>query len=91
MTAENPPKSRLIQFLISIGTRESPKSNIGLSRFIVPISIIHCVFIPLQVTAVALRLYARWLVVGTWFAVEDGLVFFTLLHQLILSAIGVGK
>jgi len=48
-------------------------------------------FIPLQVTAVALRFYARWLVVGTRFPVEDGLVFVTLLLQLILSVVGVGK
>lgn len=47
-------------------------------------------FIPLQVLAVALRFYARWLVVGTKFALDDGIVLVTLAFLVTLSVIGVG-
>ena len=48
-------------------------------------------FIPLQILAVALRFYARWLVIGTNFALDDGIVLVTLGFQLTLSVVGVGE
>jgi hypothetical protein len=48
-------------------------------------------FIPLQIFAVALRFYARWLVIGTKFALDDGIVLVTLGLQLTLSVVGVGE
>lgn len=48
-------------------------------------------FVPLQCAAVGLRFYARWLVVGNKFGIDDGLVAVTLIFQLVLSAIGVGE
>lgn len=47
-------------------------------------------FIPLHVLAVALRFYARWLVVGTKFSLDDGIVLVTLAFLVTLSVIGVG-
>ncbi len=47
-------------------------------------------FIPLQIVAVALRFYARWLVIGSKFAIDDFLVFITLIFQVVSSGIGLG-
>jgi hypothetical protein len=48
-------------------------------------------FIPLQVIAVALRFYSRWLVVGQSHPLEDALVIVALISQLILGAVGLGN
>ncbi len=48
-------------------------------------------FIPFQIISVALRFYARWLVVGAKFALDDILVFIALILQLILSAVQIGS
>jgi hypothetical protein len=49
------------------------------------------VFIPLQVIAVALRFYSRWLVVGQSHPLEDALVVVALISQLILDSVCLGK
>ncbi|KAF2877639.1 hypothetical protein BDV95DRAFT_154064 [Massariosphaeria phaeospora] len=46
-------------------------------------------FIPLQIIAVALRFYARWLVVGQEFALDDALILVSFVFQLSLTAVGV--
>lgn len=48
-------------------------------------------FVPLQIIAVALRCYSRWLVVGRKWSLEDYLIMTCLIFQLILSGVGVGK
>lgn len=48
-------------------------------------------FMPLQVIAVGLRFYARWLVVGQSHPLEDALVVVALISQLILGAVGLGR
>jgi hypothetical protein len=48
-------------------------------------------FVPLQIIAVALRIYARRLVIGPKLALDDALVILALIFQLIISAVGVGE
>jgi hypothetical protein len=48
-------------------------------------------FVPLQIVAVALRFYARRMVLGAHFFLEDSLVLASLAFQLALSAVGVGE
>ncbi|KAL5398759.1 hypothetical protein PMIN06_009006 [Paraphaeosphaeria minitans] len=48
-------------------------------------------FTPLQVIAVGLRFYARWLVVGQSHPLEDALVVVALVSQLILGAVGLAS
>jgi hypothetical protein len=55
------------------------------------LELFSALFIPLLVVAVVLRFYARWLVVGTEAALEDALVIVSLVSQLALAAVGIGK
>ncbi|KAJ4355910.1 uncharacterized protein N0V89_003935 [Didymosphaeria variabile] len=48
-------------------------------------------FTPLQVIAVGLRFYSRWLVVGQSHPLEDALVVVSLISQLILGGVGVAS
>ncbi|KAF2713471.1 hypothetical protein K504DRAFT_398700 [Pleomassaria siparia CBS 279.74] len=48
-------------------------------------------FVPLQIIAVALRFYARQMVLGAHFVFEDALVFVSLILQLALAGVGIGS
>ena len=47
-------------------------------------------FVPIQIVAVALRYYTRWLIRGPW-GWDDAIVLVSLAFQLIMAGIGIGR
>ncbi len=55
------------------------------------LDVLIAVLVPLQIISVALRFYARWLVVRTKFALNDILICISLILQLVLSGVMIGS
>jgi hypothetical protein len=80
------PAFSSLNFVVTLAAMSTDSANIGWR-----LQLFTGFFTPLQVIAVALRFYSRWLVVGQSHPLEDALVVLALVTQLVLSAIGLGR